>query len=252
MAKRRKKRGGRENKGRSDKNRGSTDEEQPNRVLEWIKSLLIAGVLFLILRAFLVQTFVIISGSMEGTLAVGDYLLVNRVAIGSQVPFTDLRIPGYSSPKRLDVLVFDPHHEMDIKLVKRLMGMPGDTVSMAAGILSINGEALDEPYVKWVGSPDNFDPIMRWQEDFLHPSADAASYSPSRDTWGPLVIPEDRYLMLGDNRQSSYDSRYWGFLEGWRFEGRVSRVYFSYNMDSHRPFAVIREIRWSRLGDAIR
>ena len=99
---------------------------------------------------------------------------------------------------------------------------------------------------------DRFDPIMRWQEDYLHPSVDAESYAPSRDTWGPLVIPDDRYLMLGDNRQSSYDSRYWGLLEGWRFEGRVLRIYFSYNRDSYRPFAGIREIRWSRIGDAIR
>ena len=227
-------------------------QRDPNGALEWMKSILIAGVLFLILRTFLVQTFVITSGSMEETLAVGDFLLVNRVAIGSRVPFTSVRIPGYSSPKRLDVLVFDPPHEEDLKLVKRLIGIPGDTISMAAGVLSINRESLDEPYVKQVGSQDNFDPMMRWQQGYLHPSVDPESYAPSRDNWGPLVIPEDRYLMLGDNRHSSLDSRYWGFLEGWRFEGRVLRIYFSYNKGSYRPFAGLREIRWSRIGDAIR
>jgi signal peptidase I len=88
---------------------------------------------------------------------------------------------------------------------------------------------------------------MDWQEDYLLPGADPRTYVPTRDNWGPIVLPEDRYFMLGDNRENSLDSRYWGLLEGWRLEGRAVFTYFSYNKGSYRPFPWIREIRWGRL-----
>lgn len=219
--------------------------------VEWAKSLVVAAVLFVLLRSFLVQTFVITSGSMEDTLLVGDMLMVNRAAIGSPVPFTRLRIPGYSAPHRLDVLVFDPPHEETLKLVKRLIGLPGDTLQMRNRVLYINGVAQDEPYVKHSDVPDETHPWMAWQRDYLAPGVNRASYVPTRDNWGPLVIPEDRYLMLGDNRETSLDSRYWGLLEGWRLEGRAVFVYYSYNKGSYRPFPWLREVRWGRIGSGI-
>lgn len=222
-----------------------------NALVEWTKSLLIAAILFLVLRSFLVQTFVITSGSMEDTLLVGDMLMVNRAAIGSRIPLTGLRIPGYSRPRRLDVIVFDPPHEENLKLVKRLIGMPGDTVSMKDRTLYINGVAQDEPYLKHADIGDEAHPWMEWQRDYLAPGVDPRSYAPTRDNWGPLVIPEDRYFMLGDNRETSLDSRYWGLLEGWRLEGRAVFIYFSYNKESYRPFPWLREVRWGRLGQGI-
>jgi signal peptidase I len=229
--------------------------------LEWVKSIGVAVVIFVVLRTFLVQTFVITSGSMEDTLLVGDFLVVNRAGIGSRVPFTNLRIPGYSEARRGDVIVFDPAHEVDLMLVKRLLGMPGDTISMRGRVLYINGQALDEPYVRHVSDPsDEFpdprmlppDRDMSWQRSHLAPGVDPSTFSPSRDNWGPLVIPPDHYFMLGDNREQSLDSRYWGLVEGWRLEGRAVFIYFSYNMDSYRPFAFLREVRWPRIGDVIR
>jgi signal peptidase I len=231
---------------------GAKQPEQGSVLVEWVKSGVIAIALFLILRTFLVGTFVITSGSMEDTLLVGDMLVVNRVAIGSRVPFTNLRIPGYSEPRRGDVIVFDPHHEEDMKLVKRLIGLPGDTLEMRNRVLSRNGEALDEPYVRHVDVGDETHPWMEWQREVLAPGVDASSYAPTRDNWGPIVIPEDRYFMLGDNRETSLDSRYWGLLEGWRLEGRAVFTYFSYNKESYRPFPWLREIRWGRIGGAIR
>jgi len=219
--------------------------------LEWVKSLAIAAVLFVLLRSFLVQTFVITSGSMEDTLLVGDMLMVNRAAIGSPIPFTELRIPGYSEPHRFDVLVFDPPHEETLKLVKRLIGLPGDTLEMRNRTLYINGVAQQEPYVKHSDVPDETHPWMAWQRDYLAPGLDRNAYVPTRDNWGPLVIPVDRFMMLGDNRETSLDSRYWGLLEGWRLEGRAVFIYFSYNKDSYRPFPWLREIRWGRIGDGI-
>lgn len=231
--------------------RKGADAERPNAALEWTKSIVIAVALFLFLRTFLVQTFVITSGSMEETLLVGDMLLVNRAAIGSRIPGTSLRIPGYSDPEWGDILVFDPPHEETLKLIKRLVGMPGDTLEMRNRILYRNGAIVDEPYVVHSDVADEMHPWMSWQRDYLVDSVDPSAYAPTRDNWGPLVLPEDRYFMLGDNREKSFDSRYWGLLEGWRLEGRAVFTYYSYNKDSYRPFPAIREVRWDRIGRGI-
>lgn len=223
----------------------------PNSVTEWTKSIVIAVALFLFLRTFLVQTFVITSGSMEETLLVGDMLLVNRAAIGSRIPATSIRIPGYSQPRRNDVLVFDPPHEETLKLIKRLVGLPGDTLEMRNRALYVNGQIQDEPYAVHSDVGDEMHPWMQWQRDFVAPAVNAATYAPTRDNWGPLVVPEDRYFMLGDNREKSFDSRYWGLLEGWRLEGRAVFTYYSYNKDSYRPFPALREVRWGRVGRGI-
>jgi signal peptidase I len=228
------------------------EAEAGNGLLEWTKSIVVAVVLFLFLRTFLVGTFVITSGSMENTLLVGDMLVVNRLSIGTRIPGTTLRIPGYSRPHHGDVIVFDPSHEPDMKLVKRLIGMPGDTLQMRNRVLYRNGKVVDEPYVKHQDIADDTHPWMEWQRDHLLAGVDARGYSPSRDTWGPIVIPEDRYFMLGDNRETSLDSRYWGLLERWRLEGRVVFVYFSYNKESYRPFPWLREIRWGRILNQVR
>ena len=230
------------------------DAKAPSEgVKEWAKSLLVAAALFVLIRTFVLQPFVITSGSMEDALLVGDFLIANRAAVGVRIPGTQARIPGYSSVKRGDILVFDPPHEPDLKLVKRLIGLPGDTVSMEDGVLSINGEAQNEPYVKHVdGGGDDPHPMMVWQSEYLVDAVPAATYRPTRDNWGPLAIPEDRYFMLGDNRDTSLDSRYWGLLEGWRLEGRASFIYFSYNRGSFRAFPWLREIRLGRLFSRIR
>ena len=235
--------------------RAKADAKEPDGGLkEWAKSLLVAGVLFLVIRTFILQTFVITSGSMEDALLVGDFLIANRAAVGVRIPGTQFRIPGYSSVRRGDVLVFDPPHEPDLKLVKRLIGVPRDTVSMTDGVLTLNGQVQDEPYVKHVDPagdrPD--DGWMSWQAEHLVDSVSKSTYRPTRDNWGPLVIPEDRYFMLGDNRDTSLDSRYWGLLEGWRLEGRASVIYFSYNKGSFRPFPWLREVRLGRVFSRIR
>jgi len=233
-------------------------------LVEWTKSLLVAAVLFVVIRTFILQTFVITSGSMEGALLVGDFLIANRAAVGVRlpgricppiipVPCRGARVPGYSSVRRGDILVFDPPHEPDLKLVKRLIGLPGDTVSMKDGVLTLNGQVQSEPYVKHQNPRgDDPDPRMTWQAEHLVDGIPIETYRPTRDNWGPLAIPEDRYFMLGDNRDTSLDSRYWGLLEGWRLEGRASFIYFSYNKDSFRPFPWLREIRFGRVFSRIR
>jgi len=236
---------------------GSSTGEKPaetNELWEWAKSLGIAFVLFLVLRTFVLGTFVITSGSMENTLLVGDFLVVNRLAMGSRIPGTDMRIPGYSSPKRGDVIVFDPPHEDDLKLVKRLIGVPGDTLEMRRKTLYLNGEAQDEAYLKLEDLPgegDDYHHWMEWQKDYLGAGVDRRAYRPTRDNWGPIVVPLGSYFMLGDNRDSSLDSRYWGLLDDWRVEARSVLTYFSFEKESTRPFAWLREIRWGRVARRI-
>ena len=227
--------------GKSDEGKGKKDE---NALVEWIKSLAVALVAFLVIRSFLVHTFVIISGSMEETLLVGDLLLVNRAAVGSHVPGTSWRIPGYSKLERGDVLVFDPPHEEDLKLVKRLMGLPGDTVEMRNKVLLVNGEALDEPYAQHSDIRDDVHPWMSWQAEYAIGGGSNGSYAPTRDNWGPIVIPEDRYFMLGDNRDTSLDSRYWGFVKSDRIKGKAFFIYWSWN----RQGSFAEHVRWDRLG----
>jgi signal peptidase I len=233
---------------------GKGGEGEKNEKPGWgenLKSLGAAVVFFLILRTFVLQTFFITSGSMEDSLLVGDFLVVNRATVGGRIPFTQSHVPGYSAPERGDVLVFDPPHTDEFRLVKRLVGMPGERLEMRDKVLYVNGEPMDEPYVRHGPEPDEGNPMMGWQSSYLAPEVDRATYRPTRDNWGPLVIPDEHYFMLGDNREMSLDSRYWGLLEAWRVEGKVSFIYFSYNRESYRPFAFIREIRWDRIFDGV-
>ena len=218
---------------------------------EWGRSLVVAFLIFLCLRIFLLENYVIDSGSMEGTLLVGDFVAVNKLAIGPRIPFTNMRVPGYSEPRRGDILVFDPHHEENMTIVKRVVGMPGDTLEMRDKVLYLNGEVHDEPYVETIGPRDYHEPDMLWQNGFLVGGA-SEDYRGTWDNWGPLAVPADHYFMLGDNRDDSIDSRVWGFLEGWRFKGRAAFIYFSYDRDSFRPFPWITQVRGTRIGDRVR
>ncbi len=184
---------------------------------------------------------------MEPTLLAGDFVWVNKAALGSRIPFTDIRVPGYSEPRRGEILVFDPPHDDTLMVVKRLVGMPGDTLAMRDKTLFVNGVARDEPYVLRTDQPDLSTGAMLWQRQIVI-GGPREDYLPTRDNWGPLVIPDGRYFMLGDNRDNSIDSRTWGLLERWRLEGRIVVRYFSYNRDSYRAFPFIREIRWDRIG----
>ena len=217
------------------------------QVMGWIRSISLAVLVWLLFTSFLVKTFVIDSGSMEETLLVGDFVIVNRAALGGRVPLTDFRMPGYAEPERGDIMVFDPPHEDTLVLVKRLIGMPGDTLEMRAKALFVNGEPQDEPYVFDTGLPDRHDSAMMWQQDYLLGGV-RDGYLPTRDTWGPIVIPPNHYLMMGDHRDDSLDSRTWGLVERWRLEGRVAAIYFSYNRSSFRPFPWIKEVRAERIG----
>jgi signal peptidase I len=220
---------------------------------EGIKAVSTAIVLFLVIRTFLVEAFKIPTGSMENTLLVGDFLLVNKAVYGAEIPIAEARLPGFAEPTREDVVVFLPPHDPTKNYVKRIVGMPGDTLEMRAKMLYLNGEPQSEPYVRHVDSfSDPTDPRMLWQVSYLLPGVPVRYYQPSRDSWGPIVVPAGKYFALGDNRDNSEDSRYWGFLDSDDIKGRPMFVYYSFVRNPLEPFSWLTHVRWSRIGDVIR
>ena len=220
---------------------------------EWTKIFWISVALFLVLRTFIVEAFKIPSGSMEHTLLVGDFLLVNKLAYGAEVPFTGTRLPALKAPARGDVIVFVYPVDPSKNYVKRLIGLPGDTVRMRRGTVILNGVAQAEQYVEhtlpWEDrGADDFE----WQRHFLALDRVAAlRYHPTRDNWGPILVPPHHLFVLGDNRDNSSDSRYWGFVSDSLLRGQPLLVYFSYAPDTSQRFAWLTRIRWGRLGERI-
>jgi signal peptidase I len=220
-------------------------------IWDWAKSIVVALVVWFFLRTFLVEAFRIPSGSMENTLLIGDFLFVNKALYGAEVPVIHKRLPAVREPRRNDILVFDSVEEEGLKVVKRLIGMPGDTLSMENGELYRNGQRVNEPYAVHSDPTRSEDPIQRakmreWQLPHLV-HRDPGSYQPDLQEWGPIVVPPDSLFMMGDNRDSSYDGRYWGFLPRKNVRGRPLVVYFSYDPSSWRAIPFITAVRWGRL-----
>lgn len=221
-------------------------------VADWLRSVVVALLLFLVVRASVVEAFKIPTGSMEGTLLVGDFLLVNKAVYGTTIPGLGLRIPGLVEPGWGDVVVFHPPHEPEKNYVKRIVGLPRDTIEMRDKQLFRNGVAIDEPYVRYIDRRgDAMHPDMQWQSNHLIAST-RRRYEPTRDNWGPIVVPTRRYFVLGDNRDNSEDSRYWGFVARDRIRGKPWRVYYSFDPVPQSRFAWLQMIRWDRLGAPIR
>ena len=219
----------------------------------WAKSIAIALVIWIFLRSLLVEAFHITSGSMENTLLVGDVLFVNKALYGAQVPFVGTKLPALREPRRGEIVIFDSVEEPGLTVVKRIVAMPGDTVAMVDNVLHIDGVPQREPYVvRSADTTDYADPRMRlWQSGRVVSHTEGA-YLPTLKHWGPLVVPPDSFLMLGDNRDDSYDSRYWGFLGRDRIRGRASIIYYSYDKRGILPMPIITAVRWGRLFTRIR
>jgi signal peptidase I len=231
---------------------------------EWAKIIPAAVLLFLVLRTFFIEAYKIPSGSMERTLLVGDFLLVNKLVYGAEIPFAGKRLPALRAPRHGDVVVFEYPVDPSKNFVKRLVGLPGDTLAMRDGMLWRNGIAQPERYV--VHSQPGIDPAsddFRWQRGHLVNTAAAASpvngvavdgtnYRPSRDNWGPLVVPPHNFFVLGDNRDNSLDSRYWGFVSDSLVRGTPLVVYYSFTPDSASAAPWLTRIRWGRIGTAVR
>lgn len=234
------------------------DDEQGEMSLgrwawEWTKSLAVAAVLYFVLRTFVIAAFQIPTGSMENTLLVGDYLLVNKAVYGSEIPATGIHMPSFDRPEFGEIVVFEPPPEAGqpsgTNYVKRVVGLPGDTLAMRDGQLYRNGERVREPYARHSRpGTDPQSPSFAWQRAHLvGDSVGPREYRPTRDNWGPLRVPEGRYFVMGDNRDNSEDSRYWGFVPWESIQGDPLFIYYSYDRERMVPFPWITEIRWGRL-----
>lgn len=217
---------------------------------EWVKSLAVALAIWFVLRALLIEAFRIPSSSMERTLLVGDFLFVNKALYGAELPIIHTRLPAFRDPQLHDIVVFDSKLDAGTKVVKRIVGMPGDTLEMRGNVLFRNGVRQHEPYAIHSDSLDDpSDPEMRrWQMDYLLPGVERETYRPTRGNWGPIVVPAGQYFVLGDNRDNSLDSRYWGFVDRRVIRGRPLFVYYSYDRASWRALPFLTAIRWTRIG----
>jgi signal peptidase I len=241
-------------------------QSSSSAVWENVKSLAGAVLIYLVIKTFLFEAYRIPSGSMVPTLLVGDWLFVNKAVYGAFIPFTDVHLPAISEPKRGEVVVFrsptqtDQPEDPNPTLVKRLVGMPGDTLYMRAGTLYLNGVAQPQPAERLshpgpnTSQPDETHPLFAWQHgiELKQSRFGPAPAVPTHDNWGPLVIPARNYFMMGDARYDSKDSRYWGVVPRNNIRGRPAFVYYSYRADdSDRPLPFITDIRWSRIGTRI-
>jgi signal peptidase I len=219
------------------------------RLVAFLRSLIVPVAIFLVLRTFVVEAFHIWpSGSMERTLLIGDFLFVNKALYGAEIPVLHRRMPALRAPERLDLVIFESVEEPGLTVVKRIVGIPGDTLAMRDNVLYRNGAAPEERYVQHVPlASEQRDPRMRDVQLPYYVGPDPAAYRPTSWNWGPIVVPPDSFFVMGDNRDDSYDSRYWGVLGRDRIRGSPFLVYFSYDRNGPWPLPILTAIRWGRI-----
>ncbi|MCK4547643.1 MAG: signal peptidase I [Candidatus Eisenbacteria sp.] len=195
--------------------KGQAPKGKKSLVREYAEVIVVSLVLAFFVRAMVVQAFRIPTGSMEETLLIGDYLLVNKFLYGARIPFLSARLPAIRSPHRGDIIVFrSPTQNKDF--IKRCVATGGEIIELRDNVVYIDGEPLEEFYTHFVGRPH-------------------------KGNFGPVKVPKGYVFVLGDNRNNSQDSRYWGMLDIERIKGKAMVLYFSWNAKKHWP-------RWARIG----
>ena len=216
---------------------GGGPPPQKSVVREYAEAMGIALLLAIIIRTFFIQAYKIPSGSMEPTLLVGDHILVNKIIYGLRMPDSlfGVQIPGLPYGKYLfrlepvhrgDVVVFVFPPDPTKDFIKRVIGVAGDTIQVKNGAVWLNGQPMTDPHGHYEVAP-----------------GDRSEISP-RDNFGPVTVPPGKLFMMGDNRDRSYDSRFWGFVDDDQVEGRAMIIYWSWDSDS----TSLIPIRWSRFG----
>jgi len=203
-------------------------------IRENTEAIIIAIILALFIRSFIVQAFKIPSGSMLPTLQIGDHLLVNKFIYGVKIPMTGIVLIPWKAPKHDDVVVFRFPSDRSIDYIKRVVGVAGDTIEIKDKQLYVNGEAITKPYANFTGND-----IMK------------ATAGP-RDNMGPVKVPEGNIFVMGDNRDNSFDSRFWGFVNLSDVLGKAFILYWSW--DLNKPLMSVdrfSSVRWSRIGDTV-
>lgn len=204
---------------------------------EYFESILIAVVLALFARTFVVQAFKIPTGSMEPNLLIGDHLLVNKFVFAPSLSRLESALLPNRDIRRGDIIVFKYPEEPERDFIKRVIGLPGETIELRNKKVYVNGAAIDEPYAH-----------------FLFPASPEGQAKPwdLRETYGPVTVPSDQLFMMGDNRDNSQDSRFWGFLPRSFVKGRALVIYWSFDEAAGADGSVFSRIRWNRLLNQIK
>ena len=195
---------------------------------EYFESICVAVILALFVRTFIVQAFKIPTGSMENNLLIGDHLLVNKFVFAPTMTGGERTILPIDPIRRGDIVVFKYPEEPERDFIKRVIGLPGETLELRSKRVYINGTILDEPYVRYLVPPDE---------------ESGGGEFDVRVQYGPVTVPAGHYFMMGDNRDNSQDSRYWGFMPAEYVKGKALFVYFSYG---ETPSGST-NVRWARI-----
>jgi len=195
-------------------------------IWEYAKAIITALILAMLIRTFIIQAFKIPSGSMVPTLLIGDHILVNKFLYGTKIPFSGKRMLMFKKPERGDIIVFKYPENPSKDFIKRVVAVEGDVIESKNKILHVNGNMVNEPYAQHTDSsmrPMGIEP---------------------RDNFGPVIVPKDKYFVMGDNRDQSYDSRYWGYVDMKDIKGKALILYWSW--DSEKSW-----VRFGRIGSLI-
>ncbi len=190
---------------------------------EYIEAIVFALILALIIKTFFIQAFKIPSGSMIPTLLKGDQILVNKFIYGTRIPLSDVKVLEVREPRRGDIVVFEYPEDRSIHYIKRLIGLPGDMIEVVNKVVFVNGKKLDVPQA-------------RYEDPEILPSAVSV-----RDNFGPEIVPPNCYFMMGDNRDNSRDSRFWGFVDYSELVGNAVIIYWSWDIESGNLFERLQE-----------
>jgi signal peptidase I len=193
------------------------------------ETIVIAILIALFIRTFIVQAFDIPSGSMKPTLLPGDYILVNKFIYGIRIPFVGSKLFSFKEPKRSDVIVFIYPKDPSKDFIKRVIGVQGETVQIIEGKIYVNNTLIPDPW----GYFDKKEP---------------PGFIEAVENFGPVVVPDRALFVMGDNRNNSEDSRFWGVLPLDNVLGKAFLIYFSWNSKAENPTD---KVRWSRIGELI-
>lgn len=206
---------------------GGVGQKTKSTFREYAEAILMALLLALFIRTFIVQAFKIPSGSMIPTLAIGDHILVNKLSYGLRIPFLEKYLVDFGAPARGDVIVFIYPEDRSKDFIKRVIGIAGDNVEVRSKKVFINGKAVEDPH----GHFEGYDPQL--------------GGTVNGDNYGPKTVPEGHVFVMGDNRDRSYDSRFWGYVSLSEVRGKAFLIYWSWD-------GIDRWVRWERLGSLIR
>lgn len=221
------------------------EKQEPNRIIEYSRSFFPVFILVLLLRSFLLEPFRIPSGSLEPTLLVGDFVAVNKFIYGLRLPVIEKKIFALSNPKTGDIAVFRWPPGPAFDYIKRVIGAPGDHVVYQNKVLTINGKEMKQTFLEYTTDESSGNAVAKYRENlngvvhdiYVRKNVPAVDFN--------VTVPEGQYFMMGDNRDDSADSRFWGFVADKYLRGKAFVVWMSWNGKTD-------SVRWSRIGRFIR